>query len=116
MQKVGYGPDKRLAVKVSTRNVAGFRDAAVIAISQLREIYIDAELEVIDTAVWYPRVTRRDYTVGVTASEGGLDEPDQKFSETYVCAAERNYTGYCDQDAQNLLDATSIAANAPAPR
>src|SRR5712691_11003629 len=54
MKKLGYGPDKRLAVKLSTRNVAGYRDAAVIAISQLREIYIDAELEVIDTALWYP--------------------------------------------------------------
>ncbi len=112
MQKLGYGPDKRLAVKVSTRNVAGFRDAAVIAISQLREIYIDAELEVIDTAVWYPRVTRRDYTVGVTVSEGGLDEPDQKFYETYVCGAERNYTGYCDRETEKLIDAQSMEANA----
>ncbi len=112
MQKLGYGPDKRLVVKVSTRNVAGFRDAAVIAISQLREIYIDAELEVIDTAVWYPRVARRDYTVGVTVSEGGLDEPDQKFYETYVCGAERNYTGYCDRETEKLIDAQSMEASA----
>jgi peptide/nickel transport system substrate-binding protein len=38
MRQLGYGPDKRLAVKVSTRDVPGYRDAAVIAISQLREI------------------------------------------------------------------------------
>jgi peptide/nickel transport system substrate-binding protein len=44
MKKLGYGPDKRLAVKVSTRNVDGVRDAAVIAISQLREVYVDGEL------------------------------------------------------------------------
>src|SRR6266705_7178021 len=112
MAKLGYGPDKRLAVKLSTRNVAGFRDAAVIAISQLREIYIDAELEVIDTALWYPRVTRKDYTVGVTVSEGGLDEPDQKFYETYVCGAERNYTGYCNPETDKLIDAQSMESNA----
>src|SRR6266853_1578752 len=112
MGKLGYGPDKRLAVKVSTRGVAGFRDAAVIAISQLREIYIDGELEVIDTALWYPRVTRRDYTVGVTVSEGGLDEPDQKFYETYMCGAERNYAGYCDRETEKLIDAQSMEANA----
>ena len=112
MQKLGYGPDKRLGVKVSTRNVAGFRDAAVIAISQLREIYIDGELEVIDTALWYPRVTRRDYKVGVTVAEGGLDEPDQKFYETYVCGAERNYSGYCDPQTDKLIDQQSMEANA----
>src|SRR5215472_3418461 len=92
MQRLGYGPDKRLAVKVSTRDVPGYRDPAVIAISQLREIYIDGELEPIDTANWFPRVIRKDYTVGVTVAEGGLDEPDQKFYETYVCGADRNYT------------------------
>jgi len=98
MQRLGYAPDNRLAVKVSTRDVPGYRDAAVIAISQLREIYIDGELEVIDTANWFPRVIRKDYTVGVTVSEGGLDEPDQKFYETYVCGADRNYTGYCNDE------------------
>jgi len=97
---------------VSTRDVAGFRDAAVIAISQLREIYIDGELEVIDTALWYPRLTRRDYTVGVTVSEGGLDEPDQKFYETYMCGAERNYAGYCDRETEKLIDQQSMEANA----
>jgi len=113
MKKLGYGPDKRLAaVKVSTRDVAGYRDPAVIAISQLREIYIDGELEAIDTANWFPRVMRKDYKVGVTVAEGGLDEPDQKFYETYVCGAERNYSGYCDQETDKLIDAQSMEANA----
>jgi len=115
MQRLGYGPDKRLAVKVSTRDVPGYRDPAVIAISQLREIYIDGELEPIDTANWFPRVIRKDYTVGVTVSEGGLDEPDQKFYETYVCGADRNYTGYCDEATDRLIDRQSAEAD-PAKR
>src|SRR5215472_11181016 len=115
MQRLGYGPDKRLAVKVSTRDVPGYRDAAVIAISQLREIYIDGELEPIDTANWFPRVIRKDYTVGVTVSEGGLDEPDQKFYETYVCGADRNYTGYCNEETDRLIDRQSAEAD-PAKR
>ena len=36
MKRLGYAPDKRLAVKVSTRDVPSYRDTAVIAISQLR--------------------------------------------------------------------------------
>jgi len=111
MEKLGYGPDMRLEVKMSTRNVVGYRDPAVIAISQLREIYLDAELELIDTALWYPRVTRKDYKVAVTVSEGGLDEPDQKFYEAYVCGAERNYTGYCDKETDKLIDQQSMEAN-----
>jgi len=111
MQKLGFGPEKRLSVKVSTRNVDEYRNAAVIAISQLREIYIDGELEPIDTATWFPRVMRKDYTVGATVSEGGLDEPDQKFYETYVCGADRNYTGYCDAETDRLIDAQSMEGN-----
>ena len=68
IEKLGYGPDKRLEVKVSTRDVPGYRDAAVIAISQLREVYIDGELEPIDTANWFPRhpqgLYRRGHGVG----------------------------------------------------
>lgn len=53
MRDAGYGPDKRLKIKVSTRNVAPYRDLAVIMIEQLRHIYIDGELELIDSAVYF---------------------------------------------------------------
>ena len=108
MHRLGYGPDRRLAVTVSTRNVEGYRDAAVIVIDQLREVYIDGTLELIDTANWFPRVLRKDYTVGVTVSEGGLDEPDQKFYETYVCGAARNYSGYCSKETDALIERQSM--------
>src|SRR5262249_8172546 len=35
MRKAGYGADKRLPVKVATRNIAQYRDAAVILVDQL---------------------------------------------------------------------------------
>ena len=38
------------AIKVSTRNFPAWRDPAVVLISQLQEIYIDAELDLVDTA------------------------------------------------------------------
>src|SRR5262252_1163805 len=56
MQKLGYGSNKRLEIKVSTRNVAPYRDAAIILIDQLKEIYIAGELEPVDTVQWYPKV------------------------------------------------------------
>ena len=76
MPKLGYGPDNRLQVKLSTRNIPAYRDPAVILLSQLREVYIGAELEPVDTTQWYPKVMRKDFTVGA-----GVDDPDQQFYE-----------------------------------
>ncbi|MBV9552868.1 MAG: ABC transporter substrate-binding protein, partial [Alphaproteobacteria bacterium] len=111
MQKLGYGPDNRLPVKLSTRNVPGYRDAAVVAISQMREVFVDAELELVDTANYFPRIMRKDYKLAVEVSTGGLDDPDQKFYENYVCGADRNLTGYCDPQTDRLIDAQSMQAD-----
>jgi peptide/nickel transport system substrate-binding protein len=116
MRKLGYGPDNRLAVKLSTRNVPGYRDAAVVAISQLREVYVDAELDIVDTANYFPKIMRKDYKLAVEVSTGGLDDPDQKFYENYVCGADRNLTGYCDPETDRLIDAQSMEADAPRRR
>src|SRR5436190_3935596 len=40
MSKLGYGPEKPLKIKVSTRNIAVYRDPAVILIDQLKQIYM----------------------------------------------------------------------------
>jgi hypothetical protein len=39
MEKLGYRPDKRLAVTVSSRNIGVYRQPAVILIDHLKEIY-----------------------------------------------------------------------------
>ena len=107
MKKLGYGPDKRLSVTVTTRDVAAYRDPAVLLIDQLKEIYIDGTLKAIDTTQWYPTVMRKDYMVALTVSENGLDDPDQQFYENFACGAERNYTGYCSAEVDQLIDRQS---------
>src|SRR5438874_9218798 len=64
MEKLGYGPNNRLAVTVSSRNIPTYRQPAVILIDQLKEIYIDAVLEPVETAHWFPKVMRKEHTVG----------------------------------------------------
>ena len=56
MKSLGYGPDKMLQLKVTTRNIPDYRDAAVILIDHLKSIYIQGELEPVDTSVWYARL------------------------------------------------------------
>jgi peptide/nickel transport system substrate-binding protein len=111
MEKLGYGPDKRLPVTVMTRNVQGYRDAAVVLIGQLKEIYIDGELDPIDTTQWYPRLMRKDYKVGVNVTETAVDDPDVAFYENYKCGAPRNYTGYCNPDVDKLIDKQSAESD-----
>jgi peptide/nickel transport system substrate-binding protein len=108
MRKLGYGPDDRLPVKLITRNIPAYRDPAVILISQLQEIYIDAELDVIDTVQWYPKIMRKDFAVGLNVSETGVDDPDQQFYENYVCGSDRNYTGFCNPEVDKLIDRQSM--------
>jgi peptide/nickel transport system substrate-binding protein len=107
MRQAGFGPDKRLKIKVSTRNIATFRDPAVILIDQLRNIWIDAELEIIDTAVYYNRVFGKNYTVALNLTGSAVDDPDQNLFENYGCGSLRNYNHYCDAEMTKMFEAQS---------
>jgi peptide/nickel transport system substrate-binding protein len=111
MEKLGYGPNKRQTVKVSTRDISYYRDPAVILIDQLKEVYIDGELDTVDTTNWYPKIMRKEYALGLNITESGLDDPDPAFYENYVCGAPRNYTGYCNPDADKLVDRQSMESD-----
>ena len=75
MRELGYGPEKRLKMKVSTRNSASYRDLAVILIDHLKHIYIDGELELIDSAVYFNRLYQKNYTIVLNATGSSLDDP-----------------------------------------
>jgi peptide/nickel transport system substrate-binding protein len=107
MKKLGYGPDNRLQVTVSSRNVPNFRDPAIILIDQLKEIGVDAVLETTETANWQPKVTRKDYKIAMNATGSGVDDPDQQFYENYACGAERNYSGYCNPELEKKFNEQS---------
>src|SRR5262249_56721382 len=92
MQKLGYQADHRLKIKVSTRDTPNYRDPAVILIDQLKDVYIDGELETIDTTNWLPKRMRKDYIVAADQSGSGPD-PDQNLYLSYGCGAELNYGG-----------------------
>jgi peptide/nickel transport system substrate-binding protein len=103
MAGLGYGPAKPLKVKVSVRNIAIYRDPAVILIDQLKKIHIQGELEAIDTTVWYGKVQRRDYSVSLNLTGIAVDDPDVNLVENYTCKSERNYTQYCNPEVDALI-------------
>jgi peptide/nickel transport system substrate-binding protein len=108
MRKAGFDLERHLAVKVSTRNIPIYRDPAVILIDQLKSIYIDGELDVVDTAQWFPKVARKDYALGLNLTGNAVDDPDQSFYENYSCGSERNYANYCNKDIEKLFDEQSM--------
>jgi peptide/nickel transport system substrate-binding protein len=108
MEKHGYGPNKRLPVKVATRNIAQYRDPAIILIDQLKHIYIDGELEVVETANWFPKIARKDFMLAANLTGSGVDDPDAYFYEHYACGSERNYTNYCNPEAEKLYEQQSM--------
>jgi len=108
MQKLGYGPDHRLKVTVVTRDIPAYRDPGVILIDQLKEIYIDGELQPIDTTQWYPTMFRKDYTVALNLTGTQVDDPDAMLYENYACGGVGNYNGYCSPEIDKLIDQQSV--------
>jgi len=111
MKKAGYGPDKKLQLTVSTRNVATFRDPAVILIDQLKQINVEGTLETIETANWHVKVTRKDYTVAMNNTGSGVDDPDQMFYENFACGSARNYSAYCNPEIDKKFDEQSMMSD-----
>ena len=76
-------------LKLSVRDLPLLRDPAVILIDQLKEVYIDGELETIDTTNWLPKLLRKDYIVALNGQGSGVD-PDLSLNTVYRCAGELN--------------------------
>ena len=83
----------------------------MILTDQLKEVFIDGELEIVETASWFPKVMRKDYKIGLNLTGGGVDDPDQRFYENYACGAPRNYTGYCNHELEKPFDRQSMEAD-----
>jgi peptide/nickel transport system substrate-binding protein len=108
MEKAGFGPNNRLKLKVSTRNIPPYRDPAVILLDQLKHIYIDAELDAVDTTQWFPKVRKREYSIGLNLTGNGIDDPDQTFFENYACGSENNFDSYCNPEMDKLFEQQSM--------
>ena len=60
---------------------------------------------------WYPKIMRKDYTIGLNITETAVDDPDPAFYEKYVCGAMRNYTGYCSPEVDKMVDEQSAISD-----
>jgi len=107
MEKLGYGPDKRLPIKVLTRDLPRYRDPAVLLIDQLKEAYFDGEREVIDTTRYFPKIMRKEFTISLNLQTSGPEALDL----FYGCGSSLNWDGYCSPKVDQLLEQQSIEAD-----
>jgi peptide/nickel transport system substrate-binding protein len=103
----GYTATNPLRVEVVTRNLAIYRDMASFVLSELKQVGVEASLRSIDTVEWYGITARKDFQIGANISGYGVDDPDSNFFEHYICKSSRNYTGYCDEEAEKLIERQS---------
>lgn len=107
MESLGYGPNKKLPIKVSTRDFSSYKDSAVILVDQLSQIYFDPELEVIESSLYFNRMIHGKYQIALNLSGSGVDDPDAVLKANYLCGAQNNYTNYCNKEVDELLHAQS---------
>ena len=108
MRGLGYGPDKRLTITLSTRNLPRYQDPAIILGDHLKHIWIDATIETVDSPVWVPKMIKKNYMMVLTHSASAIDDPDQQFFESYTCESVRNWPGYCDREMEQRFIAQSV--------
>jgi peptide/nickel transport system substrate-binding protein len=107
LAKAGYGPEKPLKLAVSTRAVARYVDIASFVIDQLKRVAIEATLEQVETGIWHPKLTRREYDMAVNLTGIGPDDPDANLYENFKCGSPRNYSDYCNAEVDRLIDEQS---------
>ncbi len=103
----GFGPGHPLRIVVSTRVLSMYIDMSSFVIDQLKQVGVEATLEVVESAQWYAKLTRGDYELGANQTGIGADDPDANFYENYVCGSPRNYSQYCNPEVDRMIDAQS---------
>ena len=107
MESLGYGPSNRLKIKVSTRDFTTYKEPAVILVDQLNKLYFDAELEIIESTIWFGRAGRQDFTIAFNLSGVAIDDPDVTITENFHCKSENNFTKYNNPEVDRLLEQQS---------
>jgi len=64
-------------------------------------------LETVDTTAYFPKIRRKDFTVGLNLQTSGPD-PDPVLELFYGCGSSLNWDGYCNPEMDKLIEAQSI--------
>lgn len=109
LEEAGYSSG--LQIEMNTRALDIYRDLAVFAADQLKRIGIETTLKEDETTTFLGRMARKDYILAPNVSSSAVDDPDAWFFEHYSCASARNFTAYCNSDAEAMFTAQSMTVD-----
>ncbi len=107
LREAGFGPANPLRLEIATRALNLYVEAAAFVAAELRQVGVETTLKQVESAQWFPLLTRREYQIAANLTANGSDDPDTNFYDNYACDSTRNYSGYCDQEVQRLIDQQS---------
>jgi peptide/nickel transport system substrate-binding protein len=107
LAEAGFGPGKPLRAELATRTWGLQVDLAVFVQDQLRQVGVETTLKQMESAIWYPALARRDYTIAANLTAVGIDDPDAILYEQYKCGSVRNSTDYCNPEVDRMIEQQS---------
>jgi peptide/nickel transport system substrate-binding protein len=107
LAEAGFGPGKPLRAELATRSWGLQIDLAVFVQDQLRQVGVETTLKQMESAMWYPALARRDYTIAANLTAVGVDDPDAILYEQYKCGSLRNSTDYCNPEVDRMIELQS---------
>jgi peptide/nickel transport system substrate-binding protein len=78
-----------------------------LLIDQLKQVYIDGELDPVETASYFPKIRRKDFTVALNLQTSGPD-PDPILDLFHGCGSSLNWDGYCNPEVDKMIERQSI--------
>ena len=110
MEEAGYGPKNKVKVNYIMRmNDPPHLTSASLIADQLRNIYIEGEIEQRENSVFVAAQLKGAYTLAFNTSAASVDDPDVVFYQTYTCAARKyaNVSKYCNPEVDKKIDEQS---------
>ncbi|MBI4081521.1 MAG: ABC transporter substrate-binding protein [Candidatus Lambdaproteobacteria bacterium] len=108
LAELGYSEPNPLRITISARNVISSTLSASWAVGELKQVGVQAEVQLVDQGNWYGTVARRQFTIAINETAVAIDDPDPTFYENYQCGSERNYTDYCNRELSKKFDQQSV--------
>ena len=94
------------AIVAAARHIPISRDPAIILIDQLKTIHIAGKLDPIDTAVWFPKLLRKDYVVGL--KPGAMSRASRSWSTATTTAGAWRTSGSTNDGRTDECDPFAI--------
>ena len=110
LAQAGYGPANNkplLRLEMVTRTLPTYVDLASYVVDQLKQVGIEVQVKQLDTTQWFPVLARKDFVIAANLTAPGADDPDVMFYENFKCGTARNYSDYCDEQMDKMIDAQS---------